>query len=75
MKWLDNLTNLSEHGTVGPCPYCKSKNTHHGYESIKNSEYGYGAIWCGDCNHGMYLCRVKMKDVVDMGEPIPKGLI
>ena len=75
MKWIDNLIHLAEHGNVGSCPYCKSKNTHYGYTPIKNSGYGYGAVWCSDCNHGMHLCRVSMADVVDLGEPIPPNLI
>lgn len=74
-KWIKALIHLGEYGTVGTCPFCKSNNTHYGYEVTKTGERAYGAVWCSDCNHGMYLCRVNMEEVTELGEPIPKGLI
>lgn len=74
-KWIKPLVHLGEYRKVGLCPYCKSANTHFGYETLKNSEYGFGAVWCSDCNHGMLLCRVRIADIVDWGEPIPNNLI
>lgn len=75
MKWLKNLEHLGEYGTVGPCPFCKSNNTHYGYEVTKTGERAYGVVWCSDCNYGMLLCRVRIADIVDWGEPIPNNLI
>lgn len=75
MKWLKNLEHLSEYGTVGVCPNCKSNNTHYGYETTKTGKSGYGAVWCSDCNHGMYIDRIDVSKVSNWGEPIPNNLI
>lgn len=74
-KWIDNLLWLNEYGIVGACPYCKSENTHYGYMVANNSDIGWGAVWCADCRHGIHLCRVKITEIQNMGEPIPQDII
>ena len=63
MKCLKNLEAIASNKEPGECPICKSKNTDYGFNIVvKETNMGYGVIWCNDCNNGYHISRVKISD-------------
>jgi len=59
MKWMDNIKQIINSGTVGDCPYCGSGDTDYVYIKHKN---GYAAleVACKSC--GEYI-HARCKEV------------
>lgn len=70
-KWLNTLIKLKNHEKV-TCPVCDSKNVDYGFVvSDKKSEYGFGGVWCSDCNNGMLISRVKTTNENNIRTTLP----
>ncbi len=58
------ITNL-------PCPHCGHKELLVRFRADAD-RLGYGAMWCGHCNHGVVLSRVNVPqgfDIIPMDVP------
>ena len=74
MKWLVNLESIAQNKQSGTCPFCNSENTDYAYNRVKNSDMGYGAVWCNECKRAFHISRIKITDESHVKE-IPKDLI
>ena len=48
MKWINNLKQLTNEGTVGKCPFCGSLNTDYMFYIHKNGRF-HLHMWCDSC--------------------------
>lgn len=74
MKWINNLKMITTEHRAGNCPHCGSNDTDYGFVVvIKETQMGYGDIWCNNCHRGFHISRTKV--LPDMAiKSIPKGI-
>ena len=74
MKWLKNLESIALSKEPGECPICKSKNTDYGFTMVvKETNMGFGAIWCNDCHNGYHISRIKIEKDMKL-QSVPEGI-
>lgn len=68
MRWIDNLKNIVEHGNVGKCPLCGSKNTDYACTVVDSDKRnGYMDVWCNDCKKAYHISRMKITSNLKVG--------
>ncbi len=59
MRTLTEAFELPDAITNVPCPHCGHTELHLQFRGNDEADrLGYGAMWCGHCNHGVFLSRV-----------------
>lgn len=74
MKWINNLKMITTEHRAGNCPHCGSNDTDYGFVVVvKETQMGYGDIWCNNCNRGFHISRTKVLPDMPI-KSIPKGI-
>ncbi len=75
LDWLKIIEDLKA-GNEPTCPCCGEHNVDYGYVALSSKE-GYGAVWCNDCRHAIWLSRVFLNatEKKEIRDNLPRNLI
>ena len=74
MEWLKNIEKIEEKKSAGCCPYCGSPNTDYSFSIVTKDRYGFGDIWCNDCQKAFHISRTIVPDYLIKNSNVPPNL-
>ena len=75
MKWLENLSNITNKKSPGKCPYCGSDHTDYRCTIVASEKrLGHMTVWCNDCLMACHISRMEVPEGLKTDGEIPENL-
>lgn len=68
-RWLpiiDSINSMLPMREKLVCPNCGEKEVDYAYIGNVETRVGYMVVWCGNCNHGIHVSRVKVPENAEL---------